>query len=257
MLYTRRCSVRVAAERRRIALAVVPSARVMAHIESIRQRLPRDTISIEFRHHSWWDGSRRRVETLQWLRAMHAVHTVVDGPQGAENSVPAVWEVTNNNYALVRLHGRNAETYNAAATPADRFSYEYSDDELRGLVGEVVRLSYKVRHAHMIFNNCDEDRGIRNGMTAMKMLVQQGDGQRPDLSKPFHPNGVLGSLSADDLARAARQLPEPTASQPPMREVEIEVTHLGRGRVTFQLREARHGARSSHLYRSGSFAQMI
>jgi uncharacterized protein YecE (DUF72 family) len=142
--------------------SVVPSPKVTAHIEECVHRLQRDTISIEFRHRSWWADARRTVETLAWLRAMNVVHTVVDGPQGADNSVPAVWETTHRDYALLRLHGRNAETYNRPAeSAAERFSYEYSDAELRGLVAEFVRLSYKVRNAHMIFNNCDEDRGIR------------------------------------------------------------------------------------------------
>lgn len=237
--------------------SVVPNPRVVAHLESIRKHLPHDNFSVEFRHRAWWDGQRRTVDTLAMLRALGAVHTVVDGPQGHENSVPAVWETTNPNYALVRMHGRNAETYNIPSpTAADRFSYDYPDSEIKGIVVEAIRLSYKVRHAHMIFNNCDEDRGIRNGITAMKMLVQYGDGQRPDLKKPFHPNGILPSLSAQEIVAAMRQLPEPAQGEPLIREVEIEAAHIGRVRVTFQLQEARHG-KSSHSYWNASFAQPI
>ncbi|MGJ7605497.1 DUF72 domain-containing protein [Variovorax sp. LT1R20] len=237
--------------------SVVPSPRVTAHLEAIREKLPQDTFSVEFRHSSWWDGTRRTVETLAMLRALGAVHTVVDGPRGADNSVPPVWEVTNPNYSLVRLHGRNAETYNApVASAAERFSYEYNDAELKGIVAEAIRLAYKARHAHMIFNNCDEDRGIRNGITAMKMLVQYGNGQRPDLSKPFHPNGVLPSLSSDEISAALRQLPEPADGGPLIREVEVDAERVGRVRVTFRLQEARHH-KSSHMFWSACFALPI
>lgn len=69
------------------------------------------------------------------LRGLNVVHTIVDGPQGAENSVPAVWKTTHHDYALLKLHGRNTETYNApVAIAAERFSYECSDAELRRLV---------------------------------------------------------------------------------------------------------------------------
>lgn len=235
--------------------SVVPSPKVTAHIEHCVERLAHDTISIEFRHRSWWVDSKRTVETLAWLRAMNVVHTVVDGPQGADNSVPAVWEVTNRDYALLRLHGRNAETYNKAAeSPAERFSYEYSDGELKSLVAEFVRLSYKVRHAHMIFNNCDEDRGIRNGLAAMKMLLAYGD--RPKYDEWAAPNGMLPSLSVEEVNSAAALLPSPIDGQPAYREVEIDLERFGRVLVAFKLNEARHH-KSSHMFWTACFARPI
>ncbi|WP_395315831.1 DUF72 domain-containing protein [Variovorax sp. UC74_104] len=150
---------------------VTPSPRVTAHIEQCAERLGRDTLSIEFRHKSWWDGAERTASTLAWLRDIGAVHTIVDGPQGADNSVPAVWEATHPDYVLLRLSGRNAETYNAdVPTAADRFNYEYPDDELSSLAAEMVRLAFKVKNAHAIFNNCDEDKGVRNAQTFMQIL---------------------------------------------------------------------------------------
>lgn len=128
--------------------------------------------SVEFRHRSWWRDAERSAGTLAFLRELGAVHTVVDGPQGADNSVPAVWEVTQPDYLLLRLHGRNAPAYNQpAASAAERFDYDYSEQELRELVAEVVRLAYKARNAHVIFNNCEEDKGQRNGVTFMKLLA--------------------------------------------------------------------------------------
>jgi len=104
-------------------------------------------------------------------------HTVVDGPQGFANSVPLLAETTNPEYALVRLHGGNVDTYNVkgAAPAAERFDYDYPDKELREVMMEVLRLTSKVRNTHIVFfNNCDEDKGQRNGIAFMKMLLAHG-----------------------------------------------------------------------------------
>jgi uncharacterized protein YecE (DUF72 family) len=146
-----------------------------AHVRHCVEQMAGHTVSIEFRHQSWF-AATHRAGTMDYLRELRAVHTVVDGPQGFASSVPWLAEATNPDHALVRLHGRNADTYNAKDAPsaAERFDYDYADQELKELVYEVVRLAYKAKHTHIIFNNCDEDKGQRNGITFMKMLLAQG-----------------------------------------------------------------------------------
>lgn len=146
-----------------------------AHVEHCIEMMGGHPCSIEFRHGSWWTEAQRGA-TIAFLRELRAVHTIVDGPQGFANSVPMLAETTNPDYALVRLHGRNVDTYNmkGAASAAERFDYDYPDQELRAIMSEVVRLAYKVKHAHIIFNNCDEDKGQRNGISFMKMLLAHG-----------------------------------------------------------------------------------
>jgi hypothetical protein len=41
-------------------------------------------------------------------------------------------------------------------------------------MAEVIRLAYKAKHTHIIFNNCDKDKGQRNGLTFLKMLLAHG-----------------------------------------------------------------------------------
>ena len=152
------------------------SKEALVQVEQCAARMPQHTLSIEFRHKSWWDSPERIASTLAFLREHRLVHTIVDGPQGADNSVPAVWETTHPDYLLLRLHGRNIDTYNirGAASASERFDYDYPDPELKDLVSEVVRLAYKTKHAHVIFNNCDEDKGQRNGISFLKMLLAYG-----------------------------------------------------------------------------------
>lgn len=137
-------------------------------VQSCIEHMAGDVCSVEFRHGSWWRDAGRSAGTLAFLRELGVVHTVVDGPQGADNSVPA----THPDYALLRLHGRNVEAYKQpAASAAERFDYEYSEQELRELAAEAVRLAHKARNAHVVFNNCDEDKGQRNGISFMKLLA--------------------------------------------------------------------------------------
>jgi len=144
----------------------------VAHVAHCVEQMAGQVVSVEFRHASWLDTAGHRESTLALLRELGAVHTVVDGPQGFANSVPMLAEATHPDYALVRLHGRNTETYNVkgAASAAERFDYAYSDAELRELAAEIVRIAYKVRNTHVVFNNCDEDKGQRNGISIMKLL---------------------------------------------------------------------------------------
>ena len=54
--------------------------------------------------------------------------------KGFRIASPAHWEVTHPRLALVRLHGRNAATWNSkSAVASDRFNYDYSDSELAEL----------------------------------------------------------------------------------------------------------------------------
>jgi uncharacterized protein YecE (DUF72 family) len=82
------------------------------------------------------------------------VHVVADGPQGFFNSVPAIWEATSSELAIVQLHGRNAETYNLKGlkSSAERFNYLYSLEELRELGGAIQTLSRQARRTHVLFN---------------------------------------------------------------------------------------------------------
>jgi hypothetical protein len=147
------------------------------------------TASIEFRHRSWLDEAHR-AGTIEFLRKLGAVHTIVDGPQGFANSVPLLAETTTD-YALVRLHGRNVDIYNieSASSAAERFDYDYPDQELREIMAEVVRLAYKAKHTHIIFNNCDEDKSQRNAqpLTAQRHHVHEdAAGSRLSSQKKRH-----------------------------------------------------------------------
>jgi uncharacterized protein YecE (DUF72 family) len=144
----------------------------VVHLRHCIDRMAGRTVSVEFRHASWFDGVAATEGTLALLRELGAVHTVVDAPQGFANTVPAVWAATHPRYALLRLHGHNAGTWNVAGASAasERFDYDYGEAELAGLVPNLDALASKVDQAHVVFNNNMEDQGQRNALKLRALL---------------------------------------------------------------------------------------
>ncbi len=121
------------------------------------------SMAVEFRDKSWWT-ERNRASTLAFEREAGLVNVVVDGPQGFGSSVPAVWETTSPDLAIVRMHGRNVDTWQKKGlkTSAERFDYDYSDSELAGLAVKIRALAQSVPIVHAVMNNNFEDQGQRN-----------------------------------------------------------------------------------------------
>jgi uncharacterized protein YecE (DUF72 family) len=132
----------------------------MAHVEHCVQQMQDFLVAVEFRHDTWFFGEHLE-RTLAWERALGVVHTVVDSPQGFANSVPCVWDVTSPELAIVRLHGRNKETWNkkGLAVSSARFDYRYSADELAAMVPEIEHLATQAQRVHVVFNTNNEDQG--------------------------------------------------------------------------------------------------
>jgi len=151
---------------------VTGTRRALDHIAACAARLPGYRIAVEFRHRSWFEPSRID-STLSFLRERGLVHVVADEPQGFANSIPAVWEVTQPELAVVRLHGRNRETWTMTDTPDSsyRFNYDYPPGELAELAAEVRRLALRAQRVHVVFNNNYEDQGQRNAAAFIAQLA--------------------------------------------------------------------------------------
>jgi uncharacterized protein YecE (DUF72 family) len=143
----------------------------MAWAEHCVQKMQGHLLSFEFRNRSWFDAGHAE-DTLAFQRQLGVVHTVVDSPQGFANCVPCIWEATHPHVALVRLHGRNKETWNITRGTASssRFSYWYSPDELAAMVPEVEHLASVAQSVHVVFNTNDEDQGQTNARLMRQLL---------------------------------------------------------------------------------------
>ena len=117
------------------------------------EQLRGDRPLVEFRHRSWLD-EENRAETLAFLEELGAAHVVVDAPKtDAKNLVPTVVAATSP-LAYVRMHGRNAGTWNVrGGSASDRFDYLYSEDELREWTGPLGELAEAAEEVYVLFNN--------------------------------------------------------------------------------------------------------
>ncbi|NML46685.1 DUF72 domain-containing protein [Ramlibacter sp. G-1-2-2] len=144
----------------------------IAHVEHCVERMQGHLVAAEFRHATWFHGDHLE-QTLDWERELGVVHTVVDSPQGFADCVPCVWDVTSPELAVVRLHGRNKETWNkkGLAASSSRFDYQYSADELAAMVPEIEHLATQARRVHVVFNTNNEDQG-QLGARMLRQLLR-------------------------------------------------------------------------------------
>jgi uncharacterized protein YecE (DUF72 family) len=141
------------------------------YIAGLPDRLPGDRIAVEFRGGGWLEPDSE-ARTLQLLESRGIAYVCVDEPQGFANSTPPVTAVTAP-LAYVRLHGRNADTWNVKGpTAAHRFNYLYSEAELREWAPRVRELARGAESVHVLFNNNYQDVGIRNARQ-MTMLLDE------------------------------------------------------------------------------------
>lgn len=142
-----------------------------AHVAECAERMAGIAPAAEFRHRHWFDGEHADT-TLAWMRELGLVNTIVDEPQGFVNSIPSVWAVTREVAAVVRLHGRNHETWNVRDSKAasERFNYDYHDAELAALVDPIRVIAREVARVYVVFNNNYEDQGQRNALTLLDLL---------------------------------------------------------------------------------------
>lgn len=138
-------------------------------LDSLKDRLPEYDKAVEFRHASWLSDDSRD-KTLKQLENQGLTFVCVDEPQGFASSVPPVLAATSD-LAVVRFHGHNKENWEAKGiTPAERFRYLYSDDELSQWAPKVADLAESARETHAIFNNCYQDYGVRNAHQLAMLL---------------------------------------------------------------------------------------
>jgi uncharacterized protein YecE (DUF72 family) len=146
----------------------LPHKESLAHMDDCLERMEGFRLAVEFRHPMWFEKGRDR--TLEFERERGIVNVIVDEPQGLKTSVPAVWEVTSPDVAMVRLHGRNHSTWERKGLKAasERFDYWYDERELRELAPKIKALEAK--DVHVLFNNNNQDQGQKGAAMLQTLL---------------------------------------------------------------------------------------
>ncbi|HLA18800.1 MAG TPA: DUF72 domain-containing protein [Dehalococcoidia bacterium] len=150
------------------------------YILEAKERLGQYTIAVEFRNNLWL-SERNQERTLKLLADNAIPYVCVDEPQGFRSSVPPVVAATAP-VALVRMHGRNHETWEKKGIgAAERFDYLYSEEELEEWLPRVRQLAEGAREVHVLMNNCHNDQAVRNARQLADRLgaARPGPAQSP------------------------------------------------------------------------------
>jgi uncharacterized protein YecE (DUF72 family) len=126
--------------------------------------------AVEFRNATWFN--EKNIErTLGFLADQRVPLVLVDGPQGFKSSVPALSATTSPDLAVIRFHGRRAETWEAQGIKTvERFRYLYDEDELAGWVPRVAEVASHAADVHVLFNNCYANYGATNALQLAALL---------------------------------------------------------------------------------------
>lgn len=140
-------------------------------IEDCRARLAGTKVAVELRHASW--GEPERIARLAaFLRRIEASYVIVDEPQGKRNSMPPRVMVPSPALAVIRFHGRRAETWDARASVAEKFNYLYAPDELSPWAEEVARIAAEAAQVHVVFNNCVSNYAVLGAKGLIALLAR-------------------------------------------------------------------------------------
>jgi uncharacterized protein YecE (DUF72 family) len=137
-----------------------------------QERLGPDVrLAVEFRNASWFN--EKNIErTMKFLEDHKLPLVMVDGPQGFKSSVPPIAATTSPDLAVVRFHGRRAETWEARGIPTvERFRYLYDRDELEEWVPRIRQAAAQAKDTHVLMNNCYANYGSTNARELAALLL--------------------------------------------------------------------------------------
>ena len=130
-----------------------PKAHDLEELRPLVERLAPHTVALELRNRNWV-ADERAPKTLEAISDLGAAWVGVDAPQADQFTImPPVDAVTNPRLAYLRAHGRNADGYLTGRSVAERFGWEYADDELVEIVGRARELAETAGIVNVAFNN--------------------------------------------------------------------------------------------------------
>lgn len=130
-----------------------PRSNKLEELDLIRDHLSEHLLAVELRNRDWVTANQLEV-TLAYFRKQRISLVLVDAPESEHFTVmPGMNCVTNDALAYFRFHGRNAEGYVKGRTVADRFDYDYSEEEVAEIAQRLVEIEPNVKRLHAAANN--------------------------------------------------------------------------------------------------------
>jgi uncharacterized protein YecE (DUF72 family) len=133
--------------------AFSPRRHGLEELDTLVEILGPHGLAIELRNRNWVDGERREA-TLDWYADRGATFVGVDAPPADNFQImPSIDAVTNSRIAYLRAHGRNTKGYLTGRSVAERFAWQYTDEELDEIAGRARALAESAGEVHVAFNN--------------------------------------------------------------------------------------------------------
>lgn len=143
----------------------------VAYLKKIRQWMGDLPIAVEFRNGSWYQekmikGMRRFMTENQFSLA------IIDEPQVPNRSVPLDDFVTNPDFAMLRLHGRNFQGWQERSEEWQhkRTLYRYNKQELTELKQLVTQVQQSAKEVAVIFNNDSGGDAADNALALIELM---------------------------------------------------------------------------------------
>lgn len=164
----------------------LPTRESAEFLRTARERLGRSAAAVEFRNPAWVD-MRMAARTMSLLEKLQLTYVVVDAPPGTASSMPPFAAVTTPDLAVVRLHGRRSDAWEAKhAVVSERYRYLYDSEQLSEWterIGGIADLLGRSKSAfpdmakakqgvHVVFNNCHANYGTTNADEITRMLIE-------------------------------------------------------------------------------------
>lgn len=148
------------------------------YLRKLRLRFKEFPMAIEFRSGTWYNESVRQ-DMIEFMKQYHYTLVTVDEPQVAHHSVPFLPKVTTEDYAYLRLHGRNKRywTEKSGDWRKKRTLYRYSDIELNELAKAIKQI--EAEKTVVVFNNNSGGDAGENALTLKNMLAIDYKGLNP------------------------------------------------------------------------------
>jgi uncharacterized protein YecE (DUF72 family) len=133
--------------------AFSPRRHRLEELDTVVEVLGPHGLAVELRNRNWVEGNRRE-PTLDWYADRDVTFVGVDAPPADNFQImPPIDAVTNPRIAYLRAHGRNTHGYLTGKSVAERFAWQYTDDELGEIAERARTLAESAGEVHVAFNN--------------------------------------------------------------------------------------------------------
>ena len=164
--------------------AFSPRKHELEELDQLVEILGPRGLAVELRNRNWVDEERRE-RTLDWFSDRNVAFVGVDAPPGDNFQImPPIDAVTNPRIAYLRAHGRNTQGYLTGKSVAERFAWQYSDDELGEIAERAKSMAERAGEVHVAFNNNRGDDAPTAAQRFRSLLGQappEPDGQQLSL----------------------------------------------------------------------------